>query len=81
MLVLETATTAKAEGKGMEGSESKGQGGVTLSGSMTRQVSTTVLLLLFLSDLWLTEQTEIDYPLTSSSAHVPNIGRIVEDME
>lgn len=37
MLVLNTATSAKAEGKGIEGAE--GEGGVTLSGSMTRQVS------------------------------------------
>lgn len=36
MLVLETATLAKAENKGLEDSE--GKGGVTLSGSMTRQV-------------------------------------------
>lgn len=36
MLVLETATLAKAENKGLE--DSDGKGGVTLSGSMTRQV-------------------------------------------
>lgn len=35
MLVLETATLAKAENKGPE--DSDGKGGVTLSGSMTRQ--------------------------------------------
>lgn len=37
MLVLNTATSAKAEGKGIEGGD--GEGSVTLSGSMTRQVS------------------------------------------
>lgn len=36
MLVLETATLAKADSKGLESSE--GKGGVNLSGSMTRQV-------------------------------------------
>ena len=37
MLVLETPTRAVPEGKGSEGVQSNG--GVTLSGSMTRQVS------------------------------------------
>lgn len=36
MLVLKTATLAKADNKGLEGTE--GKGGVNLSGSMTRQV-------------------------------------------
>lgn len=36
MLVLETATLAKADNKGLEGPG--GKGGVNLSGSMTRQV-------------------------------------------
>jgi capping protein beta len=40
MLVLETATGAKVEGKGSEDAE--GKGGVTLSGSMTRQVSSPI---------------------------------------
>ncbi|KAK6903108.1 capping protein (actin filament) muscle Z-line, beta [Kwoniella mangroviensis CBS 10435] len=62
MLVLETKTLAKAELKGVDESESKGKGGVTLSGSMTRQA-------------------EVDYPLTNSAGHIPNIGRMVEDME
>jgi len=38
MLVLNTGTAAKPEVKGLDG-ELKGEGGVTLSGSMTRQVS------------------------------------------
>jgi hypothetical protein len=37
MLVLDTATQAAPEGKGVEGGE--GKGNATLSGSMTRQVS------------------------------------------
>jgi len=57
MLVLETRTLAKVE-KG----DGTGEGGVVLSGSMTRQA-------------------EVDYPLTSSAGHIPNIGRMVEDME
>ncbi|KAL1413466.1 F-actin-capping protein subunit beta [Vanrija albida] len=59
MLVLgqETATT---EGKGLE--NVTGKGGVTLSGSMTRQA-------------------EQDAPLPNAGAHVPNIGRLVEDTE
>lgn len=77
MLVLNTATSAKAEGKGIEGAE--GKGGVTLSGSMTRQVSARDLWC-FLSEI-LILQTEVDYPLTTSAAHIPNIGRMVEDME
>ncbi|WWD16059.1 hypothetical protein CI109_100484 [Kwoniella shandongensis] len=60
MLVLETKTLAKADGKGAEGAE--GKGNVTLSGSMTRQA-------------------EVDYPLTTAAGHIPNIGRLVEDME
>jgi len=39
MLVLETKTTAKAELKGAAVKGATGDGGVTLSGSMTRQVS------------------------------------------
>jgi hypothetical protein len=39
MLVLKTGTLAKADIKGVDASETKGNGGVTLSGSMTRQVS------------------------------------------
>ncbi|WRT67296.1 uncharacterized protein IL334_004264 [Kwoniella shivajii] len=60
MLVLETKTLAKAEGKNQD--TSRGKGSVTLSGSMTRQA-------------------EVDYPLTNSAGHIPNIGRMVEDME
>ena len=41
MLVLETGTVTKAESKGME--EARGEGGVTLSGSMTRQVRENLL--------------------------------------
>ena len=39
MLVLNTATLAKTEIKGLGEDELKGKGDVTLSGSMTRQVS------------------------------------------
>ncbi|KAK8869676.1 hypothetical protein IAR55_000244 [Kwoniella newhampshirensis] len=60
MLVMETKTEARAEGKGAEGAE--GEGTVTLSGSMTRQ-------------------NEVDYPLSAAVGHIPNIGRLVEDME
>nr|XP_018263655.1 capping protein (actin filament) muscle Z-line, beta [Kwoniella dejecticola CBS 10117]OBR85813.1 capping protein (actin filament) muscle Z-line, beta [Kwoniella dejecticola CBS 10117] len=61
MLVLETRTLAKIEGKEAD-EKSAGKGAVTLSGSMTRQA-------------------EVDYPLTNSAGHIPNIGRMVEDME
>ena len=40
MLVLKTGTVAKPEIKGLD-EELKGKGDVTLSGSMTRQVSRT----------------------------------------
>ncbi|WVF72063.1 hypothetical protein IAT40_006875 [Kwoniella sp. CBS 6097] len=62
MLVLETKTLAKAEIKGLDTNGLEGKGGVTLSGSMTRQA-------------------EVDYPLTSAAGHIPNVGRMVEDME
>ncbi|WWC89736.1 uncharacterized protein L201_004661 [Kwoniella dendrophila CBS 6074] len=63
MLVLETKTLAKPQGiKNIDENQVKGNGGVTLSGSMTRQA-------------------EVDYPLTNSAGHIPNIGRMVEDME
>lgn len=42
MLVLETATGSAPEGKGVENGQ--GKGGVTLSGSMTRQVSASVVI-------------------------------------
>lgn len=29
----------------------------------------------------MTRQAEVDYPLTTSAGHIPNIGRLVEDME
>ncbi|WWC69275.1 uncharacterized protein I206_103213 [Kwoniella pini CBS 10737] len=29
----------------------------------------------------MTRQAEVDYPLTNSAGHIPNIGRMVEDME
>ncbi|ORY24947.1 F-actin-capping protein subunit beta, partial [Naematelia encephala] len=29
----------------------------------------------------MTRQTEVDYPLTSAAGHIPNVGRMVEDME
>ena len=41
MLVLQTATQSAPEGKGVEGAEGKGE--VTLSGSMTRQVSSAAV--------------------------------------
>ncbi len=41
MLVLDTRTSAKADIKGQE-NETSGEGGVTLSGSMTRQVGALV---------------------------------------
>ncbi|WVR05458.1 hypothetical protein IAU60_002474 [Kwoniella sp. DSM 27419] len=55
MLVLDTKTLANVD-------HGQGKGGVTLSGSMTRQ-------------------NEVDYPLTNTAGHIPNIGRMVEDME
>lgn len=29
----------------------------------------------------LTYKAEVDYPLTNTAGHIPNIGRMVEDME
>lgn len=74
MLVLKTKTVAKAEKV-----EGKGEGGVTLSGSMTRQVSSGYCG--HRGHLTNAIQAEVDYPLTSSAGHIPNIGRMVEDME
>ena len=75
MLVLDTKTSAVGEGKGLE--NATGEGGVTLSGSMTRQASLTS----FRTENGIDHQAEVDYPLTSTAGHIPNIGRMVEDME
>nr|ODN87923.1 capping protein (actin filament) muscle Z-line, beta [Cryptococcus depauperatus CBS 7841] len=77
MLVMETKTLTKVEGKGQEDSE--GTGGVTLSGNMTRQVRIDFSSLPAPKRLRL--QAEIDYPLPTSSSHISNVGRMVEDME
>lgn len=77
MLVLDTKTISKAEIKGVEMED--GKGGVKLSGSMTRQVGASSPI--SPSRERLTGQNEFDYPLTSASGHIPNIGRMVEDIE
>lgn len=70
---LMSKTSSKSEAEG-----GKGSGDVVLSGSMTRQVcphhsngkkeKADV-------------KAEVDYPLTNTAGHIPNIGRMVEDME
>jgi len=72
MLVLKSKTTSKSESEG-----GKGAGDVVLSGSMTRQVCLIAHRIRVVADV----KAEVDYPLTNTAGHIPNIGRMVEDME
>jgi len=74
---LETKTVA-TEKKGPDGLKREGE--VSLSGSMTRQVRTTVAVgtMNVANDVL---QAEQDWPIQDSTSHIGNIGRMIEDME
>jgi capping protein (actin filament) muscle Z-line, beta len=61
-----------------------GEGEVTLSGSMTRQVRSFVfdpVVGMLMRFRWGGTKTEQDSPLQDSSSHISNMGRMIEDQE
>ena len=85
-IMLHLLTRKESEGEDKQHGEMKGieglkrQGEVSLSGSMTRQVNSSLFVARELMDMG-AFQTEQDCPLHDMTSHISNTGRMIEDME